>query len=107
MPEYKKEIYKINFYQKGLWDQYEKIELAWFAQDAKDNHVAICKELDIQTIPDVDGILNGIRKLKAEAGRAQTVLDDWAALNDHMDKNPTIKEEWEGLLMAIRLTEDD
>jgi len=107
MIEYKPDHYRINLYQKALWEKYQKIELAWFAQDARDNYGEICKELDIVKIPDIKEVLKKIRKLKEEAGKAQTVLDDWAALNEHMDKNPTIKEEWEGLLMAIRLTEED
>jgi len=107
MIEYKPDHYRINLYQKALWEKYQKIELAWFAQDARDGYVEICKELDIVKIPDIKEVLKKIRKLKEEAGKAQTVLDDWAALNEHMNKNPTIKEEWEGILMAIRLTEDD
>ena len=107
MIEYKPDHYRINLYQKALWEKYQKIELAWFAQDARDNYGAICKELDIVKIPDIKEVLKKIRKLKEEAGKAQTVLDDWTALNEHMDKNPTIKEEWEGILMAIRLTEDE
>lgn len=43
----------------------------------------------------------------SEIWEARRIISDWGVLNKHMEKNPTIKEEWEGLLMAIKLTEED
>lgn len=31
----------------------------------------------------------------------------WDILNKHFEENPSLKEEWEALLMAIKLTEDE
>ncbi len=43
----------------------------------------------------------------SEIWEARRIISDWEVLNKHMEKNPTIKEEWEALLMAIKLTEED
>lgn len=107
MVTYNSSKYQIKKYKKADWDKYEKIELAWFAQDARDCHTNICKELNFITLRDSKDILKRLKELRTEAARAQTVLDDWKTFNQHLEKNPTIKEGWEALLMAIRLTEED
>lgn len=107
MTEYDPKEYKIQKYDKAKWQEYERIELAWFAQNARDNHTEICQKLNFATLVNVHDILNKIEELYIEIAKSQIIRDDWDILNKHMEENPTIKEEWEGLLMAIRLTEDD
>ncbi len=107
MATYNSSKYQIKKYKKADWDKYEKIELAWFAQDARDCYISVCKELNFMTLRDPKEVLKRIKELRIEAARAQTVLDDWKTFNQHLEENPTIKEGWEALLMAIRLTEED
>ena len=107
MAEYEHQKYQITSYKRALWDNYEKIELAWFAQNASDDYADICKELDLMILTGTENVFKKIQELKKEAARAQTVLDDWKTFNKHLEENPTIKEGWEALLMAIRLTEED
>ena len=107
MIEYDSEKYQIQNYHREKWEEYKRIELAWFAQDARDNYMLICKELDFLTWRDIKEILEKIKELRTEAAKAQPILDDWQRLKKHLEMNPTIKEEWEGILMAIRLTEED
>lgn len=107
MVEYNSKKYQIQNYDKKKWDEYEKVELAWFAQDARQCYGDICSRLNLNGLVDSHFLTKKIQELRTEAARAQTVLDDWRRLKEHMDENPTIKEEWEGLLMAIRLTEDE
>ena len=38
---------------------------------------------------------------------AMKITSDWKKLNKHLEENPSVKEEWDILLMAIRLTEDE
>lgn len=42
-----------------------------------------------------------------EIWEARIIIKHWKNLQDHLEKNPSIKEEWEALLMAIKLTEDE
>ena len=42
-----------------------------------------------------------------EIWEAQRIIRHWKKLHDHFEKNPSVKEEWEALMMAIKLTEDD
>lgn len=107
MAEYNSKDYQIQYYDKRKWDEYEKVELAWFAQDARQDYMNICDRLGFNKSVDLDALTKKIQELNLEAARAQTILDDWQKLKEHMEKNPTIKEEWEGILMAIRLTEED
>ncbi len=107
MAEYNSKDYQIEKYDKTKWQEYERIELAWFAQNARDDHTRICRRLGFMTLKDSTDILTKIEELYAEAARSKTIRDDWDTLNKHMEENPTIKEEWEGILMAIRLTEDE
>jgi len=99
--------YQIQNYDKKKWDEYEKVELAWFVQDARDTYTDICINLGCMRLQDPEELLKRIKELRIAAAKAQPILDDWQRLKEHMDENPTIKEEWEGLLMAIRLTEDE
>ena len=43
----------------------------------------------------------------SEVWEARKIILDWKKLHDHLEDNPSIKEEWEALLMAIKLTEDE
>jgi len=107
MVEYNSKEYRIQNYDKSKWEEYERIELAWFAQSARDSHAEICLRLNFTTLVDSHDILKKIDKLRMEITKSKTIRDDWDTLNKHMEENPTIKEEWEGILMAIRLTEED
>lgn len=107
MAKYDHDKYKIEKYDKTKWEEYERIELAWFAQNARDDHTSICRRLGFMTLKDLVDILKKVEELYTEIAKSQAIRDDWDILNKHMEENPTIKEEWEGILMAIRLTEDD
>lgn len=107
MVEYDSEKYQIQKYDKAKWEEYEKIELAWFAQNARDSYTLICKELNFMTLCSSEELIEKLKELRTKAAKARPILDDWQRLKEHMETNPTIKEEWEGLLMAIRLTEED
>ena len=107
MTKYNSKDYQIRNYDKAKWEEYKRIELAWFAQDARDCHTEICKKLDFMTLKDQKDILARIDELRTEIAKSKTIRADWDILNKHMEENPTIKEEWEGILMAIRLTEED
>ena len=107
MIKYDSEKYQIQKYNKAKWEEYEKIELAWFAQNARDSHTDICMELGFMRLQDSEEILEKLKELRTKAEKSQPILNDWQRLKEHMETNPTIKEEWEGLLMAIRLTEED
>lgn len=107
MTEYDRDKYKIQNYDKAKWEEYERIELAWFAQNARDDHTEICQKLNFATLVDLYDILKKIDELRMEIAKSKTIRADWDILNKHMEENPTIKEEWEGILMAIRLTEKD
>lgn len=37
---------------------------------------------------------------------AMQIQKHWAIFNRHLEKNPTLKEEWDALCMGIKLTED-
>lgn len=107
MDKYDHTLYQIQKYDKAKWNEYERIELAWFAQNARDDHTEICQKLNFTTLVSSHDILKKIDELRMEIAKSKTIRADWDILNKHMEENPTIKEEWEGLLMAIRLTEDD
>lgn len=107
MVTYNSSKYQIKKYKKADWDKYEKIELAWFAQDARDCYTNVCKELNFMTLRDPKEVLKRIKELRIEAAKAQTILDDWETFNKHLEENPTIKEGWDALCMAIKLTEDE
>lgn len=38
--------------------------------------------------------------------QAHKIVEHWETLNKFLEENPTLKEEWEALCMAIRLTEE-
>ena len=38
---------------------------------------------------------------------AMQIKNHWETFNKHLEENPTIKEEWDSLCMAIKLTEGD
>lgn len=107
MVTYNSSNYRIDKYKKSDWDDYEKIELAWFAQDARDCYSSVCKELNFMTLRNPKEILKKIKELRTNAAEAQIILDNWETFNKHLEENPTIKEGWEALMMAIKLTEED
>ena len=38
--------------------------------------------------------------------QANTILDHWKTFHNALDENPSLKEEWDSLLVAMRLTFD-
>lgn len=42
-----------------------------------------------------------------EVWRAQKIIRHWNLFNKHLDENPSVREEWDSLCMAIKLTEED
>lgn len=45
-------------------------------------------------------------KLQRQIIEAQEITRHWELLKQHLEKYPDLKEDWEGLCLAIKLTED-
>lgn len=51
-----------------------------------------------------------VKDLEKEVGEKerqyQAAIKHWKIFQEHLDKNPSLKEEWDNLCMAIKLTEE-
>lgn len=123
MVEYSPEEYEIFQFDRRKYDEYDRLELIYFLQDAQDLVERIYSLTDAflqvskngngviysyKPIKNIraDNVIHNVKTVVEHASRAKKVLDDWSTLQRHLDENPTLREEWDNFMMAIKLTED-
>ena len=125
MVEYNPTDYQICKFDRRKYEDYEPLELVYFVQDAQtlveriyriassyvqaietNSATVQMDQKPIRELTDRD-VLGKVEKLATHASNSMQIQRDWSVLRQHLDKNPTIREEWEALMMAIKLTEED
>lgn len=101
------EKYHISNYQVNKYESYSKIELVYFCQEAKKFYLDVLVGM---------GRLNHIdynvptRKELIQQGKlireAEVIKQNWETFKQCMEDNPDIKEEYNTLLMILKLIED-
>lgn len=56
---------------------------------------------------EIESHVTMIENSKDRLAEAEVIIHHWKVFSDYLEKNPSVKEEWDALLMAIKLTEED
>lgn len=103
--------YDITKYDKSKWEEYDRLEFAWFAQNAKESFNKISAAFfdgdENKTLHEIVRKAETIGYDIDKIDSAKLVLEDWKLFKDNLDTNPHVKEQWEGLLLAVKLMNDD
>ncbi len=109
MTTYNIEDYSIFKYDKSKYAEYSNHELALFNQDALRVLDEISQIVDdgYQYVkPDIN-LFERVKKVCNRKYESDAIMKHWETFHNHLEENPTIKEEWDALCMAIKLTEGD
>ena len=109
MTVYNMKEYDIFKFNRAKYQDYTQEELTFFIQEAQNLLKDICWEVfdcrPVQMLSN-EAIYERILKINKSCEKSDAILKHWETLQKHLEGNPTLKEEWDSFMMAIKLTED-
>lgn len=98
---------KIENYDKTKYDDYSRMELVYFIQDAKIFYDKICRMLNAGQLDKKltkDQIYDKLSAAIHEKRNSEQIIKHWQELNKACEQDPNLREDWESFLMVMKLS---
>lgn len=92
--------------------QEEKIKSNFYVDCSRQDFINIINK-QTRTIIKVKELLHDLKehakhieRNREKLNKSDAIIHHWKVFNEHLEENPSLKEEWDAFCMAIKLTED-